>query len=445
MGDTQRNAWSRRALLQTGTAGLAGLTLAGTSSAVRAEAPRKARRCILIMGVGGMSQLDTWDPKPEAPAEIRGPFHALDTRVPGLRVSEILPKLAAQAHRLAVIRSVHHSDAAVHETGLQLMQTGRIGHDLAWPHVGSVVAQASRSQYPLPAQVVLPFPLVDTGLPLRRGQDAGFLGRGLDPIFADGDPAAHDFSLAGMFDAPVPEPTLSCNPDEADRTQLRTALLTSHTVQAAPVALAGGDWHETSAARTAFDVSAEKPAARDRYGRNTFGQSCLLARRLVESGVGFVTVNQFDTLFHGATWDCHGFPDLPTRVADLAQEVAPQFDRAVATLIQDLAERGMLDDTLVCVFTEFGRTPRLTATGGRDHHSDCWSVMMAGGGIRSGVVVGASDAEGAMPAERPVKPAELLATVYHQLGIDTQSLLAAPDGKRHRLLPFGTEPIKELI
>jgi hypothetical protein len=243
----------------------------------------------------------------------------------------------------------------------------------------------------------------------------------VDSLFADADPARNAGRRAGL-----------------------AALLES--ASATPrSAGAHYDLASVPAARRGFDLAAEPEQLRERYGRSTFGQSCLLARRLVEHGAGFVTVNQFDTLFHQHTWDCHGFPDLPTRVADLRDQVAAQFDQAVSALLEDLSARGLYEETLVCCFGEFGRAPVLSATGGREHWTRCWSVMLGGGGIRGGQVVGASDARGAEPVERPVTPADLAATVYSALGIDPAAVLTGVDGARRPLLPAGAAPLCELL
>ena len=199
-----------------------------------------------------------------------------------------------------------------------------------------------------------------------------------------------------------------------------------------------------SHARSAFNLGREREAAQDRYGRNTFGQSCLLARRLVEHGVRLVTVNMFDTVFNAVTWDCHADGGvLGTDLGDYRQTLCPMFDRAYTALLEDLRERGMLERTLVVAMGEFGRTPRLNPRGGRDHWPGCWSVLLAGGGVRGGQVIGASDATGSEPKDHPISPAEVAASIYHALGIDVATLLPGPDG---RLLPLlAARPIAELF
>ena len=413
---TSGSRLSRRDVLLAGAAA-AGASLAAPGWA--ASAPTKAKRCIFILCTGGPSQLETWDPKPEAAAEVRGPFGAVSTNVPGLRISEILPRLARQADRYAVVRSVQQEGPAVHEVGQQWIQTGRaFGAGEEWPSLGSVFARLRGPVGPLPAAMVLPRPVSGSGLGLPTGDGAGFLGTAYTPLSPIGDPADASYGVDSLL---------------AEGEAARRASGTHYDLVSLP------------AARRGFDVSAESEQVRERYGRSTFGQSCLLARRLVEHGAGFVTVNQFDSLFHQHTWDCHGFPDLPTRVADLRDHVAAQFDQAVSALIEDLSARGLYEETLVCCFGEFGRAPVLSSTGGREHWTRCWSVMLGGGGIRGGQVVGASDARGAEPVERPVTPADLAATVYSALGIDPGSSLAGADGARLSLLPAGAAPIRELL
>lgn len=451
-GSGGTGSWNRRDVLRAGTAGLSGLALTELFRPEAAEAGRRREKnCIFIMCVGGPAQHDTWDPKPLAPSEIRGPYRPIETSAAGIRISETLPRLARQAHRYALVRSVHHDSAALHETGAQLMQTGTLfspGHE--WPHFGSVVSHLYGGRLDLPAHVLLPRPLGFTGVPLPQGQHGGFLGRAFDPLVAVGDPNEPNFNLAHLRTEPAGQPV-------ATRAQRRDALRSASAVSSisfetgirprtlAAEATPAYDLLASPGARAAFDLRMEPDALRDSYGRSTFGQSCLLARRLVENGVRFVTLNQFDTIFNTHTWDCHGYPDLPTRVNDVKERVAAPFDQAVAALIDDLCARGMWEDTLVCCFGEFGRTPHLTPTGGRDHHTGVWSVMLGGGGLRGGQVIGASDAHGAEPADRPVSPAMLAATVYQALGISPATEIPGPEGRPVRLVSAGAAPIRELF
>jgi hypothetical protein len=341
------------------------------------------RSVILLLLVGGPSQLETFDPKPEAPPEIRGPFGSIETRIPGVRVSEHLPRLAARMDRVALVRSVHHDAAPIHETGHQLLQTGRLcraGEE--FPHLGSVVARICGARRGTPPAVIVPGPIASTGVDIPHGQSAGCLGASFDPCFLGADRL-----VSGLA-------------DESDRT-------------------------------------------RDAFGRTAFGQSCLMARRLVESGVRVVTVNMFETVFGRVTWDCHGAPPFST-FDDYAREVLPTFDRVFAALLDDLEYSGRLDTTLVVATGEFGRTPRINASGGRDHWPGVWTVALAGGGIRGGQVVGASDAHAAEPADRPVTPADLLATIYASLGIDHRCHIMTAEGRSMPLVGDG-QPIRELV
>lgn len=437
-------AWSRRDVLQSGAAAALALTVAGQAGAAEnaARTAGKAKRCIFILCTGGPSQLETWDPKPDAPAEVRGPFGALETNVSGLQISETLPLLARRADRFSLVRSVHHTGPAVHEVGLQLMQTGRAftgGED--WPSLGAALSRLHGPAGSLPASLVFPRPLGDTGIALPQGQGAGFLGAAHAPLAPIGDPNEAGYGVDSLL-------ADARSGRRNGRRESLGALLGHDAASEASDGLGADPLYELMAspeARSAFDLSREATTLRDRYGRTTFGQSCLLARRMVEHGSRFVTINQFDSVFHQHTWDCHGFPDLPTRVADLKEHVAASFDQAVSALIDDLVARGLYEDTLICCLGEMGRTPTLTATGGRDHWTRCWSVMLGGGGLRGGQVVGASDAHAAEPITRPVTPAMLAATVYTALGVAPDTRLTGADGVQRQLLPSGTEALHELI
>jgi Protein of unknown function (DUF1501) len=398
---------SRRDFLRVGGLGALGLTWADLNPLAAAPGGGE-RSVILLLLVGGPSQLETWDPKPEAPAEVRGPFRSIATAIPGVRISEHLPRLARRMDRLTLIRSLHHNAAPIHETGHQLVQTGRFARDgQEAPHIGSVVARLRGARNDLPPFVVLPRPLGNTGVGLPQGQSAGLLGSAFDPFHVAADPAAADYDPRNLF----------------DRAQRFLDEAPDLPVSATAVrALA-------QPARNAFDLGAERAAVRDAYGRNTFGQSCLLARRLVEAGVRVVTVNMFETVFNRVTWDCHGARPFST-LDDYANELLPTFDLAFSALLDDLDHRGLLETTLVVATGEFGRTPRINAHGGRDHWPGVWSAVLAGGGTRGGRVIGASDALGAAPADRPVTPAELVATMFRSLGLDTDVPLTLADGSQ---------------
>jgi uncharacterized protein (DUF1501 family) len=420
----QCDGMTRRDFLRVGAlgAGAVGLTLAdpGLASAVL----RREVNCILLFLVGGPSQIDTWDPKPDAPDQVRGPFGTITTAVPGIRLAETFPRMARAADRFALVRTVHHDAAPIHETGHQLLQTGRLARGgVEFPHYGSVVsALRGRRCADAPASVIVPAPIGDTGVSAGHGQGASFLGPPHESLVVRGEPGS---------------PSLAAAVDTARR-----------AFDAAQEGFGGGAQAYapvfSGAARRAFDVGAEPVGLLDRYGRNTFGQSCLLARRLVEAGVRLVTVNMFDTVFGNVTWDCHADGgSLATTLNDYRRTLCPVFDRAYTALLDDLDQRGMLGTTLVLAAGEFGRTPELNPRGGRDHWPGCWTVLFAGAGIGGGRVVGASDARAAEPRERPVSPAELAATVYRALGIDPQRTLPGSDGSPVPLAD--SAPIEELF
>jgi hypothetical protein len=286
--------------------------------------------------------------------------------------------------RVALVRSVHHDVAPIHETGLQLLQTGRLCQGgVEYPHFGSVVAQLAGTPGRLPPSVILPGPITSTGVDVPRGQSAGCLGTCFDPTF----------------------------PGNADLVARRLA--------------------------------EESPTAGAAYGPTSFGRSCLLARRLVELGVRVVTVNAYAAVFRGASWDAHGAEPFGS-FDDYARDVLPTFDRAFAALLDDLDHSGRLESTLVVAAGEFGRTPRINASGGRDHWPGVWSVALAGGGVRGGQVIGRSDAHAAAPADGPVTLPDLLATIYHSLGIEGSAHVSTSDGQWFRLVEAG-DPIREVF
>jgi uncharacterized protein (DUF1501 family) len=440
---------SRRDFLRAGAlgAGAVGLTLADLARLEGAGGGRDVN-CILLFLVGGPSQLDTWDLKPDAPENVRGPFRPIRTNVPGVEVCEHFPLMARMADRYALVRSVHHTAAPIHETGHQLMQTGRLfrgGQE--HPHYGAALSylKGPRSGG-LPPFVVLPGPIGSTGVSVSHGQGAGYLGAAHEPFVLGGDPAAG----LRVTDAGAPA--------GVDPARLRGPRALLDAVDAAHRAFdaAGGAGASDTAtgeafgrvfspgAKRAFDVAAESDGLRDRYGRDTFGQACLLARRLVEHGVRLVTVNMFDTVFNEVTWDCHADGgSLAVRLDDYRDALCPMFDRAYTALLEDLSQRGMLANTLVLAMGEFGRTPELNPRGGRDHWPGVWTVLFAGAGVRGGQVVGSSDAKGAEPRDRPVTPAEVAATVYRGLGVDPGALLPGPEGRPVPLAEAG--PVEELF
>lgn len=295
----------------------------------------KASSCILLLLVGGPSQIDTWDPKPDAPSGIRGPWKAIRTSVPGVHFTELFPQTARLSHKITTVRSVYHDGPALHEVGAQYLQSGAFSISDPAPHLGSSTR----------ATTVLPGRLGNTG----SGQ--------------------------------VPNPQAGLN-----------------TMQPAR-----------------FDFRGEGQQTIRRYGNDPFGQSCLMARRLVESGTRFVTVNMFPTVFDHPTWDGHGSRPFST-LAHHADHAAPLFDRTYSALIEDLADRGLLSSTLVVASGEFGRTPRINPTGGRDHWAACWTALLAGAGIPEGGTYGSSDDTASEPKDNPVHVAQLAATMAHRLG-----------------------------
>lgn len=393
----------RRDFLHAGSLAAAGLGLTRFSP-LHAMTPVNAATtdtsCIFLMLVGGPSQLDTWDPKPNAPREIRGPYKPIKTNVPGIEISEIFPRTAQLADKFAIIRSMTHSAEPVHATGLQMMQTGRLLEaGTEYPHIGFVAAKLKPSRAGVPSHVLLPGLIGKTGGNLPHGQTAGFLGSDFDPFLPAGMPRS-TFLNRGREGAVAENPL--------------------------------------------FDLRREPPAVREKYGMNRFGQSCLLARRLVEAGVRFVTVNMFDTVFNEFTWDIHGAEPF-SPIASYGDYVGPMFDRSYSSLLSELNERGLLRNTMVVATGEFGRTPKINPAGGRDHWPQCWSMLMAGGGICGGQIIGSSDSTGAAPKDRPTSPMEIAATIYKGLGIDLATKLQDAQGRPVPMAHPGTQPVHELF
>jgi uncharacterized protein (DUF1501 family) len=379
-GSDAMNTLTRRNFLRAGSLA-AGVSLcdADTSQAAQGSA-RRAKSCIVLFLVGGPSHLETWDPKPDAPTDVRGPFRSIATSVPGLRISEHLPRTASLAHRYAILRTVHHNAAPIHETGMQLLQTGRIEQrGVEFPHFGAVLGQKlGPKQAGVAPFVILPSPIGNTGITISHGQSAGLLG------------VAHDPTVQADFMHQLPQ------------------------------------------------------TDRERYGKTAFGDACARSLQLVEQGTRCVVVNMFDTVYDRVTWDCHADRQcLSSTLDDYRRTLCPTFDRACAMLLDDLHQRGLLDETLVVAMGEFGRTPRLNAQGGRDHWPGCWSIVIAGGGVRGGQVIGTSDRIGAEPINRPITCAEVAASVYNAMGLPLSARLAGSD---RRVWPVvEAAPIRELF
>ena len=412
------------------------------------DADKDPMNCIFLFLVGGPSQLDTWDMKPDAPAEIRGPFKPIPTNVDGIRISEIFPRMARHADKFSLVRSLYHSAAAVHDTGHQMMQTGRLFQaGVEHPHAGCVINKLRGPRGALPAHVLIPRPIGKTGGNMPHGQDAGYLGPALDPFVLNSDPSLPDFKVRDL----LPPDYISANRLNRRR-NLREIVdgVVGSFENSDDARLLDSSFHQaytlisSARAREAFDITLEGDAVRDRYGRNKFGQSCLLARRLVERGVRFVTVNMFETVFNEITWDIHGSAPF-SPISCYSDLVGPMFDNGFSSLLEDLQDRRLLENTLIVAMGEFGRTPKINPAGGRDHWPGCWTTVFAGGGIQGGRVVGESDEIGALPKDRPVTPAEVVATVYHQLGVDLETELDGPGGRPVPIVDYNVEPIYELI
>lgn len=449
----------RRELLRVGGLSFLGLNLAELFQAEAAEAGRAGgsapnspvKSCILLYQSGGPSQLDTWDMKPDAPREVRGEFQTIATSVPGLRVCEHLPRLASAAQRLAIVRSVHHRmrdhNAAAVETlcGHTPLEGDVIFSDgpNSYPCFGSVLNFLMPRQDLVPSHVALP-QVVSRGGTLP-GQGPGFLGAAYSPFQLSRDPNAADFA--------VPELTLPSGMTLATLEHRRSLLrLIDQQVQTAETRTAhkakdafrerAFDLLRSDAVRRSFDIAQEDPRTRERYGRQKHGQSLLLARRLVEAGVRFVTVNSIGDpeLGGGDDWDTHY-----QNFSILKNDLLPKTDQAFSALIEDLEDRGLLDSTLIIWIGEFGRTPTVTKAegGGRDHWPDCFSVVLAGGGVRGGSVHGSSDKRAAYPDSDPVSCGDLAATLFWRLGLDPASEIHDRIGRPIRV--GEGEPIRKLF
>lgn len=464
---------SRRRILQAGGAGLLGIDLPkvlAAEAAADAGGPR-AKSVIFLFLFGGPSQLETFDMKPEAPADIRGPFMPIASRTPDLRICEHLPRTAAVSDRVCVIRSMTHSYND-HSGGAHYIQTGRRWHvpvgggfsatPKDWPSMGSVVeCLAERGgrggrQVEFPSYVVLPNRLgrlQASGQYVRPGEYAGWLGLSYNPLttaidkrddadnpyWRDCTDDEADFRLQGLADPHVL--TL-------DRLERRLSLLDQLDVSrrafdGSPSAAAFDRFREravglvgTPEARTALDIRREPVRVRDRYGRHLFGQSVLMARRLVEAGVRFVTVH-YDCV-DGYGWDSHRNSD------DVQHRLLPTFDQAYSALIEDLHDRGLLAETLVVALGEMGRTPKPNAAWGRDHWSQAFPAVLAGAGIRGGTVYGATNRQAAEVVDGPTSPEDLAATIYHALGIDPDLQLPDAEGRPIPIVSGG-RPLRQLF
>jgi hypothetical protein len=441
----------RRDFLHAGSLTALGLGLSqffGLKAAGVTDPAKSDVNCIMLMLVGAPSQLDTWDMKPNAPVEIRGPFKPIKTNVPGIDISENFPRMAKHADKYAIIRSMYHTAAAVHDTGHQMMQTGHLFQaGFEYPHVGCVLSKLKGPKGDVPAHVLLPRPIGNTGGNMPHGQNAGFLGKSFDPFVLNADPSDPNFRVPDLL---PPDYLTALRVDrrrnwraEVDKTvsmfeTSQDARLLDSTFQQAYTLMS------SQKAREAFEIHKEPDKVREKYGMNRFGQSCLLARRMIEAGVRFVTVNMFETVFDEITWDIHGSKPF-SPISCYKDLVGPMFDNAYSSLLEDLQDRGLLSNTMVWAMGEFGRTPKVNPAGGRDHWPQCWSILAAGGPVKGGQAVGASDEIGGAPKDRPTNPSEVAASIYKGLGIELRTELPSPGGRPITVVDRGVEPIKELF
>jgi hypothetical protein len=426
---------SRRGFLRAGALGLTGLTLADMlryrSARAGAGQPMRDTSVILIWKGGGPSHLDMWDLKPDAPVEYRGEFKPIATNVPGIEVGEHLPLSARVMDKFAVVRSVTHPDSG-HESASHYLLTGyRPTNDIPaqeMPSYGSITARMRGPRRPgLPAYVAVPT--------APRSASAGYLGVAYNPFSVGSDPNQDNFSVRNLtlpggisLDRLQHRRGLLESIDTLRRDSDRTGLmdgLDAFTRKAFEMVT-------SPAAQRAFAIGQEATATRELYGRTKLGQSLLMARRLVEAGVTFVTVD-------AGGWDTHA-----NNFESLKSKKLPEFDRAWAGLMQDMSQRGLTQDTLVLVWGEFGRTPRINKDAGRDHWPGAQSVVLAGGGMTMGQAIGSSDAKAELPRERPLTPEDVLATMYAHLGIDGEHEFLNEAQRPLKILSGGT-PIRELV
>lgn len=441
--------FSRRSLLRGMGAALFPLAADWAKAAITGTSRAgKAKSVILIFNGGAPSHIDLWDPKPDAADDVRGPFSPIKTNIAGIQISELLPRMAKRMDKVALIRSVHHQHSS-HNGGMHWATVGR-------PYsVDSTLINPSRADLPcfgtligwlaqrdgfsrnVPPYVITPFPHCDSKVYITPGQYGGCLGAQFDPFVLDDDPNDPAFKVRNLSLEAGMSPL---------RFRERLGLLQELAVSSPKIATArtseldifnqqAAALLQTGKAADAFDLSKEPATVRERYGRHSWGQSHLLARRMIEAGTRFVSTVNGPSI----TWDTHkdNFNILKNRLV-------PPMEQAYAALLDDLEERGLLDSTLVVWMGEFGRTPKINAEVGRDHWPGCYSVLLAGGGIRGGQIVGASDAIGAYPKERPITPADIHATVFAALGYDSNQIAYQSSDGRPIPLSDGT-PIGELL
>lgn len=451
----QPSAWSRRRFFQA-----AGVSLCGGLLPDLAAEPmvkRRARACIILFQVGGPYQCDTFDPKPNAPEEVRGPYKPQRTKVVGLQVTEALPRVAEHADKIAILRGVNHT-IRCHNPAIYCSLVGREATD---PMAVSSRTNASRSDYPhyasvlsrlrptvatMPAHVVIP-DIVFNGPARSPGLLAGYLGPAHDPLVLGADPAAPGYRFDGLSlpdnvtsTRLVDRQALSRQLETARRPDRDDAAGVMTTFQQRAISLL-----TSPRSQKAFDLGQEPDRVRERYGKHTMGQGALLARRLVEAGVPFVSVFSH-TVVERQSWDTHNRHD------ELCKSVLlPPADQSFGALLEDLSLRGLLEEVLVVWMGEFGRTPRRGVNfsnnsnnvGGRDHWCNCYSVVLAGGGVQGGQVIGSSDWIGGYPRERPVHISDLAATIFHALGVDPRGQIHDIQGQPHNIC--AGQPVEQLF
>ena len=422
---------SRRSFLQVGSLAGLGLSLPSwmAARALASESSKPTTNCILVWTRGGTSHHDTFDPKPQAPVSVKGEFGTISTAIPGVQFTEIVPNMAKELHRFALLRSWNPQNGS-HGMADQFVMSGRkFNAAVAYPTYGSVVSHQHGFKSALP-------PFVQLGEQVDNrfgGGTPGILGLEHSPFTMNADPNAKAFTVRDITPP---------NGMKMDRVERRKRMLAQvddlqRQTDVQPAAFEALDEHYKAAlnmitapeTKRAFDIQSETDSLRDAYGRHRFGQSCLLARRLIESGVRFVTVTD-------GGWDTHqnNFKSLKTNRI-------PPVDQALPQLLADLEERGLLDTTLVLWLTDFGRTPKINSASGRDHWASSGFAIMAGAGIPGGSVLGATDDEGGRPIRNEYTTADIAATVYHKLGIPTDLIVPSPDGRPVRLIEG--EPIRE--
>lgn len=449
---------SRREILRVGGLGACGLSLPELLAGRSAEGSGgpgfgKAKACIVLFLFGGPPQHSTWDPKPSAPDNVRGEIAPISTAVPGVQFGELMPLLSARADKLAVLRAVVTGDNAHSSSGYYMLtgkphvpmnfENANPGAPNDWPNWGAVLQRIRSPRGYLPAAVRLPMQISNTDGSVWPGQDGGMLGRGVDPWLFRCAPASSDYRIAEF------ELSEGVNLERLAARRNLARFLDEHVRGASEASTLGNFSNQQQRAfgllssaseRGAFDLASEPTEIRERYGMTQFGQSCLLARKLVESGVSLVQVNWFrgpEEPDDAPVWDTH-----VNETERLKKVLLPPMDRAFAGLLDDLQERGLLDETLVVCLSEFGRTPRFNGRAGRDHWGSVFSIALAGGGIRGGVVHGASDELGAYPAQGIIRPEDLTATMFHCLGYAPHDVFQDQVQRPH---PISTGQVIEAI